>query len=353
MSINLESPYVFLVIAAASSYLSLKFFIHFSDRLQLLDVSDTRKLHKGKIPLVGGLSIFCGIFASLCVFIDRHPELLYLFFASLVVLVVGVLDDRKPLSASSRLVFQIIASIILILGGVEISTAGWAPGYNAVNLPQWLSVIITILVVSGLINAINFLDGVDGLASGVSVVSLIFLFYFFSVDGLDLFSWICIICVVSIAPSLTHNLSLFGSQNKVFLGDSGSTLLGLILAWLSISALQSDIVEFNKQVAQPVTMLWVLAIPIMDISSVIMRRILSGISPFKPDRKHIHHALLRMGLSDKKVLLLITGMCVSFGLVGLSLEKNNIPEGVSFILFLCVWFAYYYYLSRFFNRDGC
>jgi len=255
------------LVAFVVSYLSLKVAFYLSNVFGLLDTSDNRKRHKGNVPLVGGISIFFGVFSGMYFFIDKHPNLLHLFMASSIILILGVVDDRKPLPVVTRIFFQITAVIILISGDVKISTLGNFLGQGEMTLTGWTVEFVTILSVIGLINAINFLDGIDGLAASMSIMFFSFLFFLFSGIDQNVFQWFCVIFSVSILPFLLFNLGFFGSKSRIFLGDAGSVLLGLLSAWLAIQASQ---VEASVVVA-PVTMLWLLAIPIIDTMSVVVR----------------------------------------------------------------------------------
>lgn len=313
--------------------------------LGLLDRPCLRKAHEGHVPLVGGMAVF--IAASLGMFIFFGPsKLLNLFIISCSLMVfIGVLDDKYDLSVRSRLIGQFLVSSILIFGlDTYIFSLGNVFYFMNFELGVF-GVIFTYLAVIGAINAFNMVDGIDGLLGGLSIVSftgIAILSYNSSSDVLLMFSTILII---SILPYLMANLSIAPFKNKkVFMGDAGSMFIGLAVVWLVVFGTQQTFVDGPS--FRPVTALYLIALPLMDMVAIMFRRIKKKQSPFKPDRNHMHHICMRAGFSGKQSLCILCLVATFIMAIGVFLELMHVPEWMSLLIFIILFALYNYCMSH-------
>ncbi len=306
-----------------------------------MDKPNSRKKHRGHIPLVGGVSIYL----ALWILYALHPEWLpdfslYMVCAS-ALLLVGVLDDRFDLPVMPRIFLQALVASIMMYSGLHLASLGNILfGYELVL--GWAGYAVTLLAVWGAINAFNMVDGIDGLLGALSCVTFGALAVMFYLDGEhELAQWSLCLLAASI-PYILLNLGIpWGQKFKVFMGDAGSTLIGFTVIWLLIVATQG-----HDAVIRPVTALWFIAVPLMDMVTIMTRRIRRGDSPFKPDREHLHHILLRAGLGPRQTLLAIVGVAFIFALVGIIGERAGIRESVMLSLFLLAFVGYFWSITR-------
>jgi len=241
----------------------------------------------------------------------------------------------------ARLCIQAICTFILCLSlDVSVADLGYIFGFTHLNIGIG-GYVLTIFVVIAGINAFNMMDGIDGLAGSMALVSLISLIFLFAVAGASGYMMWALLFAVAIVPFLFANLKLAWFRRKIFMGDAGSTLLGFVIVWLLILGSQQADRYFRI-----VTALWIIAIPLMDMAAVLIRRVRKGTSPFKPDRKHLHYICLRAGLNSRQALGVIVAaqlLLISFGVV---CEIWQIPEWIMLIGFLCLFVGYYDLLHR-------
>ena len=311
-------------------------------KIQLVDAPSGRKQHQGVIPLVGGVAIFTTV--TLALFISpeltRNP-LLYLFCSSVLVFT-GAMDDKYDISVKARLLIQVIMSVVTIhFGGLYLGNLGNLFGFGEITMNTPLSYIITTLAIVGTINAFNMVDGIDGLLGGLATVTFLSLGYLFWLDNqLDLYHF-CFVVVIATLPYVMLNLGFpFGRRFKVFMGDAGSVFIGFTVIWLLVNGTQGESTPLR-----PVTALWLIALPLMDMATIMIRRIRKGQSPFKPDREHLHHICLRLGLSSQITLIAICSLAALFAYIGILGEKAQISEAVMFGAFLGLFAAYYLFVS--------
>lgn len=319
------------------SFLSLFAFRKFAIYIDLVDQPNVRKHHTGPIPLVGGLAVFVVVFSYLVIYPDSiSSTFIYLFCAS-VLLVIGVFDDLYDISFRLRLLVQaFISTLMMVFGELVFTNAGQIFGSFDLEL-SYFSYLVTVVVVVGAINAYNMVDGIDGLLGALAIItfaSLGLLFYFNGQIQLAVF---CMVVVAATIPYILMNLGIpLGQRFKIFMGDAGSTVIGFSVVWLLLEGSQSDNAAFN-----PVTGLWIAAIPIMDAISTIIRRIKKGQSPFKPDRQHLHHILQRLGIGPKMTLLVISMLGCCFALFGILAQLNAVPDYYMFYGFIFCLIVYH------------
>ncbi|MGI2191838.1 UDP-N-acetylglucosamine--undecaprenyl-phosphate N-acetylglucosaminephosphotransferase [Shewanella baltica] len=320
---------------------AIKVFNPIAQRVGLVDLPNERKLHVGAIPLIGGISIYCSVLLVSSLFIEQSQILnLYLISAALI-LFLGVLDDKYDLSVRIRMAAQVITASILIFGaGLYLTSFGYILHFFEFKL-GYVGVVITILAVIGAINAFNMVDGIDGLAGMLSLVtfsSLAFLFYWAGN------SWFMLplLFIGAILGYLLFNLRWpFGSLQKIFMGDAGSMLIGLTVVWMLVIGTQPNISVFS-----PVTALYLIAIPLMDMTAIMYRRVKKGMSPFKPDRDHLHHIFERAGYTRKQTLIRISIASTVLASVGVAGQLYQVPEVIMFFSFLIIFACYNWALSN-------
>ena len=308
----------------------------------LVDLPNSRKLHKGSVPLVGGISIYLSIFVFIF-YTNINFSLLIIFLSSGIILIIGILDDSFELGITIRLISQLIASLIVIGTGLSIIDIGDYYLFNPIQLGIF-GILLTVFSIMGLTNAINFVDGIDGLCSGLVLIALLTLFFYIYFTGNSNENEVVIIklFLVSILAFLLINLSLTPFK-KVFLGDAGSMVLGFILSWLLIYYSHPTI-----RLIHPVQTIWCVALPVFDLLGVIIRRILRGINPFKSDRRHIHHILLDLKFSTINVLLILLSISCILSIFGGFIYFNfgPLPTLLSYFILFLIYLYFSLKLSR-------
>ncbi|MCG3880495.1 UDP-N-acetylglucosamine--undecaprenyl-phosphate N-acetylglucosaminephosphotransferase, partial [Psychrobacter sp. Ps6] len=201
---------------------------------------------------------------------------------------------------------------------------------------------ITIIAVIGAINAFNMVDGIDGLLGGLASVTFTALGTVFYISGNSYLATVCLLIVTALIPYIMLNLGFpLGRRFKVFMGDAGSMFIGFSVVWMLIRGTQEpEVIAFK-----PVTALWLIAIPLMDMTTIMIRRIRKGHSPFKPDREHLHHICQRIGLSPLMTLFIICFMASVCAGIGIWADLSGVAESTMFIAFLILFAVYFMAIS--------
>jgi len=324
-----------LLISAISCIVVIRMITPFAINIGLVDRPNLRKKHIGNIPLVGGVSIFIAVVVGLLttqIDINQQKNLL---LAMIIVVGTGVLDDHRDLSVNTRVLLHIIAVIVVVvLDNVVLNSLGWIFWLSEFKLHSW-AIFFTVFAVIGVMNSINMSDGIDGLSGSLSLIVLLFIAYFSYIGGYSDHLMIALLVCSALVSFLLFNLGVFGKSRKVFMGDAGTTLLGLVIAFLLIELSQGDSNAFR-----PVTALWLLTIPLIDTLTIMLRRVMKAKSPFKADREHLHHFFIRSGISDRKALFIIVLLSLIASFFGSWMEVNNVAEWKMFVLFLLIFLFY-------------
>ncbi|MFM1896545.1 MAG: hypothetical protein RLZZ385_1619 [Pseudomonadota bacterium] len=317
----------------------------FATRVGLVDIPGGRKTHEVPTPLVGGLGIYLGTLL-IAVFtpsvIAHYGAMLAL---SALVLFIGILDDAFELKVVARMGGHAVAALLMAtVAGVQLENLGDLVGLGDVHLGM-LSVPLTVFATVGVINAINMADGLDGLSGGLVLIALTCIgFTSLMAGNLTLLSFVVILsCAVIAFLSMNFRL-LWKKRAMIYLGDSGSTMLGFILAWLLIDSTQGPAPVFK-----PVFALWFIAIPLIDTVFLLASRPLRGLSPFNPGIDHLHHNLIKQGLDTKTTVLLMYAGALTFGVIGLIGFVMQVAEGFMFLAFLAL-FGFYLYVGQVLGR---
>ena len=306
-------------------------------RVGLVDEPDCRKQHEGCIPLIGGLAMYCGFIAGMCL-LYTTPWLKYpsLVFGGLMLVLVGMLDDLLELRKRVRIPAQVAAALLMVvIGGKVLRDLGWL-GFGDLLSLSVLAIPFTIFCTVGVVNAVNMSDGLDGLAGGLVLVTFGSLAYLAYDSGSTRDLDVLLLLMACIVGFLIFNArSPWCKRAKVFMGDAGSMFLGFALARFLIDFSLGD-----QRIMHPVIALWIFAVPLMDTVAVMLRRIMTGHSPFSADRKHLHHLLLSMGLSVGQTVLLIWGLAVVLALIGILGHSYGISDMAMLSGFLGLFAVY-------------
>ena len=316
---------LFSIVAAALTGFALTLItippiIKVSKEKNLFDEPNHRKLNKIVIPNLGGVGIFIGATLSSILFFPTNipHNIQYLFAGMVLMLFVGLKDDIIGSSARNKLFMQIVAAIVLIfLGDIQFHNL-----YNLFaieKIPAWIGVPLTLMFFLFIINAMNLIDGIDGLAAGISILFLVIMCLWFFYAGNQAYAVICAGFIGSLIGFLRFNL--FSKKNKIFMGDTGSLILGVLIASLSILFLNPENIlpETLELPHTPTMVLALLVVPTTDTLRVFYMRLKAGKSPFAPDMNHVHHVLIKSGLSHRLSSLLL------IFLVGSYAESNDNP----------------------------
>ncbi len=308
-------------------------------KIGLTDHPCHRKQHEVPTPLIGGLAIFLAIGATLLITEVQFPHQIAYMSAAALLVGVGLVDDYKGLGVKIRIVAQLTAGLIMTeVADIKIVNLGDLFFTGDLALGSFAT-LFTLFAMVGGVNAFNMVDGIDGLAGTLALVSM---------TALALVSWVaqdiplfnfCSIIIAAIIAFLAFNLRILGRTSaSVFLGDTGSTLLGFTVCWIAISASQGA-----NPIIAPTTVLWIIAIPLFDSVCIMLRRLSKGRSAFSPDREHWHHIMALNGASVNQVVARLVGyalMLASFGILAELCFK--IPEGLVLCGFLLLFSCHYW-----------
>ena len=295
-----ESPLSLIMVAA----LSILFMYQFGPagrKINLLDRPVGRKQHYDSVPLVGGIAICAAVFLSISLLPFSLAEYRILLFSTGLLLVMGVLDDHRDVSPLFKLSVQSIVAIVLVVfDGTLVPNIGdifaWDDG-NSQGL-GWVAFPLSFLAIVGVINAVNMADGHDGVASTMFLISIICILVLAGNVGLWKWHYLLLLFAVSTFVHLLFNLGFVGGkEHKIFLGDAGSMVLGLVLVFALIK-----LGDGQSPALKPTSAPWILGLPLLDMASVVISRIGGRKSPIRADRQHFHHLLVSVGMSRWRVL---------------------------------------------------
>jgi UDP-N-acetylmuramyl pentapeptide phosphotransferase/UDP-N-acetylglucosamine-1-phosphate transferase len=322
-------------VAFIISFLAIPVVLQIAEQKKLYDIPDERKVHAHAVASLGGVGIFGGFLLASLLSIQGYlnPEFQYFFAAALVIFFLGLKDDLVVLSASKKIIGQIIAASILIhLGGIRINSMQGLFGFY--ELPEGFELALSYLTIIVVINSFNLIDGVDGLAGSLGILTmLVFGTYFYAIH----FQAYALLAF-ALAGSLVAFLIFNHPPAKIFMGDSGSLMIGLINAimvikFINVASNPAIRVPLDSAVAIGVS---ILIIPLVDTLRVFAIRIFNGRSPFTPDRNHIHHLLLSRGLGHAGVTL----TCVSANIFFIVLAYTCRSLGTTLLLTLMLAIAF-------------
>ncbi|NQX88263.1 MAG: undecaprenyl/decaprenyl-phosphate alpha-N-acetylglucosaminyl 1-phosphate transferase [Halioglobus sp.] len=321
-----------------AAYILLRISAFLGMRVGLLDSPDTRKRHAGDVPVTGGIGIFLTLMFGTFV-LGIAPYTYPMLLIACALFVISVYDDVRQISASARLLLQYVSGLLLALfGGIVILNVGNLLALGNIPLLM-LSVPLTALAVAGLTNAYNMVDGIDGLAASTLGLPLLVLYLLAMQAGHPMASALLLILL----PVMVFLLFNLGVGNvllpKMFLGDAGSVVLGFLVT--------ASLIYFSQQeepLIQPVTALWLVTLPLMDMLATMLRRHRYGRSLIAADRSHLHHTLIDRGMGSRWTLLLLVVYAAVCAVLGLLLEL--IPAYGSLFCYLLLFCGHCSFVLR-------
>lgn len=314
-------------------------------KVGLVDKPNARKHHNGHIPLVGGVSVYLSLWIIYVMQPNWLPDFTIYMVCATLLIVVGVLDDKLDLPVMPRMALQALVASIMMYNGLYLYSLGNILfGYELVL--GFIGYAVTLLAVVGAINAFNMVDGIDGLLGALSSVTFGALAVVFWMGERDDMALWCLCLMVACLPYILLNLGIpWGRKFKVFMGDAGSTLIGFTVIWLLIIATQGE-----DAVMRPVTALWLIAVPLMDMLRVMMGRIRRGDSPFKPDREHLHHVLLGRNMGSVGAVCTAYGLAIIMAIIGIVLDKISLNALLMLLLYVFAILIYFTWCNK--NPSG-
>lgn len=316
--------------------LALAVLIGQAARIGLIDHPVGRKDHTHPVPVVGGIGILLGLLVGFWVSGVLTMPVTGLLTAGVLLVGIGAIDDLRDIHWAPRILAQVFASLLLVVVGDVVLTRLGLPD-AAVDLQLgFVALPFTIFAVVGLINAVNMVDGLDGLAGSLSLCSLLMMLTLASYSGNAQVHQDLLICIGSVCAFLLFNVRFRGRIRALtFLGNGGSALLGLMLAWAAIRLTHEGSSPMTPALAP-----WLISVPILDCLGLIAKRVHSGRSPFAGDRTHLHHLLLDRGLSVNHVILACIGLQLGLAGTGTALALAGTPDWALIVAFIVVLAAY-------------
>ena len=319
-----------LLTAAVVALISTPVVRSLAFRIGAVDVpKDGRRMHDHPIPRMGGLAIFFGFILSVLLFLPLTQQLRGMLLGAVIIVILGIFDDIYALPAKLKFLVQIAAALLAVWAGNRIY------GLSNINIFSsdpywelgWLSYPISIFWIVGITNAVNLIDGLDGLACGVSTISSMTLLVIALVVSEPDVALLMAALAGACIGFLPYNLN----PARIFMGDTGSTFLGFVLAVVSIQGL----FKFYTIISFAAPFL-ILGLPIFDTAFAILRRLAKGQSPMTPDRGHIHHRLIDMGFTQKQAVAVLYVISAILGLSAVVLTTNGTVRAMLFLIALCV-----------------
>lgn len=310
-----------LLVAAAISFCTTPLIKLLARKVGAMDVpKDERRMHHRPIPRMGGLAIFLGFIVSFLIFGEINREIQGILLGAVIIIILGVLDDILTLKALPKFLVQLVAAVIVVLHGCRIEH------FLGFSLPAWLSYPISVIWIVAITNAVNFIDGLDGLAAGVSAISagtMLVVALLLVPDGTAMISAILLAGIVGACIGF---IPFNFNPASIFMGDTGSTFLGFMLASVSIFGLFKTYTVISFAVP-----FLVLGLPIFDICFAVIRRLAKGQSPMHADRGHVHHRLIDMGFSQKQAVAISYLLSAILGLSAVVLTDRGEIQALIFL----------------------
>lgn len=326
------------IVAFLTTLVVQKLLIPISSRLDLMDYPAGRKDHAEPTPVIGGVAMLVGIVMASFFTLDAiDPSLRGFLAAGILLVVVGLLDDKYDLDWRLRILAQVSAALIMIyFGGIRVHYLGHLFGYENIFLGS-LSVPFTVFATVGIINAVNMIDGVDGLAGLLVLAALAMLSAATVYSGNQALLTHSLLALGAVGGFLLFNIRHPWQRSaKSFMGNAGSALLGLMMAWTTFRLTQTP-----SHPVTPLLALWVIPIPIMDCLVLMARRIKLGQSPFRADHNHIHHLMIEAGFTPTRAAFALAAFsCVCGFIIALALRahlSHNMLLGAFFVM-TAIWY---------------
>ncbi len=305
-------------------------------RFGLVDHPAGRKNHSAPTPLVGGIAIFLSMVLTHFFIGELPASSITLMIAVLVTVGIGVADDAHEIGHRSKFFAQLISALLIVSGTeVHVMHLGDIFALGDVVLDKW-SYLVTVIAIIGLMNAINMIDGLDGLAGTQVLIPLLFFLGVASAAGDTRTALELLVLAGAVSGFLLFNLRApWRKRALVFMGDTGGLLLGLLLAWYSIRLAGKHVSPLR-----PITAVWILAVPLLDMGAVMFLRMIQRKSPFSADRQHLHYILRDAGFSVAQVVGVMALLSVALSLFALFADAHGVPEAAMFAAFIVLLLGY-------------
>jgi UDP-GlcNAc:undecaprenyl-phosphate/decaprenyl-phosphate GlcNAc-1-phosphate transferase len=304
----------------------------------IFDGTDDRKLHSGAIPRLGGIAIFFAVLLSTILFSDFDRHLRGFLAGAVVIFLTGLTDDLAQIPPRKKFIGELVAALIAaVVGGVQLTNLGDLLGNGVIQL-DFLSVPFTVFAIVGVINAVNLLDGLDGLAGGVTAIAASSIGILAYLSGNDNLVGVCVAVVGGVVGFLKFN----SYPARIFMGDGGSLFLGYCLAILSVDLVQNS--HGRNSVLCPVI---ILAVPVFDTLFVMGKRLLNRKGLFSPDRTHIHHRFMDLGLGHKSTVIVVYGLSYFLALYAVLFRHlSDQLQLINLVLLLAAFSLINWFLAR-------
>jgi UDP-N-acetylmuramyl pentapeptide phosphotransferase/UDP-N-acetylglucosamine-1-phosphate transferase len=329
-------------------YISIPVIVRISNEKHLYDEPNERRINKIVVPNLGGVALFIGV--SIATLLSLHQlefiEFRYIQASLIILFFIGIKDDILIISARKKFIAQIICALILIIpGGVRFTSLHGILGFQEIG--YGFSIFISLLAIVA-INATNLVDGIDGLAASIGIFSSIIFGTKFLVTGNNDYAILCFSIIGSLLAFMWYNV--YGTTYKIFLGDTGSLILGLLIAVQVIQYNEFALTTTPQETAfSPIFSLAILATPLADMIRVFTLRIYNGKSPFAPDLEHIHHRLLKLGFShftSTIIIVLTNGFIIILAFAFRFLNKHLLMIFLIVVIFLLLQLPDFFYKQR-------
>lgn len=331
LSVFITSLVLALVLTPAMRSLAMRFHI--------IDVPGARKVHEEEVPLLGGFAFALAFILSALLFVELTRIHQALLAGLVIILVTGLVDDIRHLNPYLKFSGEILASLaFLVLGDISITSFGDLVGTGPLTTGRY-DVAVSVFCMVGVMNAINMIDGLDGLAAGVCLIGTLFLAWFAFVTGQVLHLGL----LVALAGALLGFLYFNRYPARIFMGDTGSLVLGYLLSALCIALVQP---VGGQVLVLPVSMAIVMGLPIVDAMLLMSMRILHGRNPFSPDKTHLHDRLRQLGFSHPRTVHVIYALMASCGFLAvLGRDLGETRQFVTGVIYACLIFGIVYLLN--------
>lgn len=324
----------------------------------LVDNPDARKLQRNPVPVMGGIAVFFGIVIGICSsqMMFNSPNVFMLVAAMLIMLYTGTIDDIIGLSPTIRFIIEILVVLWMMYINKSSIDCFWGL-WGVDTIPQWISYPLTIFASVGIINAINLIDGVNGLSSGFCFMASVMFAIIFYTTGNTVMAIIATSAAGAIIPFFFHNV--FGYHTRMFIGDGGTLVIGMMMSMFTISILGQNSVcaDYAESGLSLVAMtLAILAIPVFDTLRVMTSRIIRGTSPFHPDKTHLHHLFIELGFSHAGTTISI--LTINFLVVVLWFVSYKLGASIEVQLYIVIalsiltTFIFYTYANKKMKKQG-
>ncbi len=327
LEVNGHPIYLILLVTILSSYILTFLAKRIAYHVGAIDIPNERKVHKEPTPRCGGIAIFGGFLVGYILYGDITTQMISILIGAFIIVMLGFIDDIKPIKARTKFLFELIAAAIVVFYGKTYFTHITFLGLK-LNFPYIVNTLVSVIFIVGIANAINLIDGIDGLAAGISAINYITIaiiaFIVNKIGGLDII--LSLIMAGSTIGFLGHNFP----PAKIFMGDCGSLFLGFMIAIISLLGFKLT------TITSLIVPLLILAIPIFDTLFAILRRLLKGESIGKPDKEHLQHQFLKMRFSPRKTILIIYTINILFSIVSIFYVIGDNKQAIALYIILMI-----------------